>query len=102
MISGQLIRERVRTLSAKQANLIRDRSISSKNITITVLLLPPRAFSKSLVRTESLYGTLTPFLPSLCSAKAWITLPKEDKLRLMAAPSFSRSPVAPVDSTRSL
>ena len=69
--------------------------------TMTVLLFPPRAFCKSLVRTESLNGTLT-FLPSVCSARACITLPRDERLWLMAAPSFRRSPVAPVESTRSL
>jgi len=35
-----------------------------------VLLLPPRAFCRSLVSTESLYGTITFFLPMDRSANA--------------------------------
>lgn len=60
-----------------------------------VLLLPPKAFIKSLVKTESLYGTLT-LLPAELSANAEITLPSDVNDKLIAAPSFSLSPVAPV------
>ena len=77
-------------------------NIESRDIpTIIVLLFPPSAFCNNLVRTESLYGTRT-FFPSDCSAKALITLPRQDKLILIPAPSFKRSPVAPVESTLSL
>jgi hypothetical protein len=69
--------------------------------TITVLLLPPRAFCNNLVKAESLYGTLV-FFPSLCSARALMTFPRQDRLMLIPAPSLRRSPVAPVESTRSL
>ena len=69
--------------------------------TITVLLFPPRAFFSSLVSTESLNGTLT-LLPLELSAKAAIQLPRLLSDKLMAAPSLSRSPVAPVFSALSL
>ena len=66
-----------------------------------VLLFPPNALASNLVRAESLYGILG-FFPSDLSARALITLPRQDKLMLIPAPSFKRSPVAPVESTRSL
>ena len=59
------------------------------SLTITVLLLPPRAFCKSFVKAESRNGTLT-FFPAEFSANAFITLPKLDKLWLMAAPYESK------------
>lgn len=42
------------------------------------------------------------FLPFDLSARADMTLPRDDKDWLIAAPSFNRSPVAPVDSALSL
>lgn len=50
---------------------------------------------------KALYQPLT-FLPCDLSARAAMQLPREDKDWLMAAPSFRRSPVAPVLSARSL
>ena len=70
-------------------------------LTMIVLLFPPRAFCNNLVKTESLKGIRT-FFPSDCSARALITFPRLDKLMLIPAPSFKRSPVAPVESTLSL
>ena len=66
-------------------------------------LFPPRAFCKSFVSTESRYGTMAFFFlaGSLFSAKADITFPKAESDLLMLAPSFRRSPVAPVLSARS-
>ena len=59
--------------------------VTNKPHTMTVLLFPPRAFCNNLVKAESRNGTLT-FFPAEFSAKALITLPKLDKLWLMAAP----------------
>lgn len=42
------------------------------------------------------------FFPEDLSARAAMTLPRQDKDWLMAAPSFKRSPVAPVLSALSL
>ena len=58
-------------------------------LTMTVLLLPPRAFCNSFVKAESRNGTLT-FFPAEFSAKAFMTLPKLDKLWFMAAPYKSK------------
>ena len=63
--------------------------------TIIVFELPPSAFINSLVSTESRYGTRT-FLPPALSARAPITLPSDESDKLIAAPSLSVSPVAPV------
>ena len=52
-------------------------------------------------KAPKLHWPLT-FLPLDRSANAEMTLPSEDRDWLMAAPSFKRSPVAPVDSARSL
>ena len=68
---------------------------------MTVLLFPPRAFFSSLVSTESLNGTLT-FFPDDLSARAAIQLPRLLRDWLIAAPSFSLSPVAPVLEALSL
>ena len=43
LISGQLVRESVRALSAKQAYLIRDRLISQYIPDFTVLTVPSRS-----------------------------------------------------------
>ena len=69
-----------------------------------VLALPPRLFCSSIVSTESRYGTRPFFLSagSELAASAEMQLPRHVSDRLMAAPSFSRSPVAPVESARSL
>ncbi len=64
---------------------------------IKVFELPPKAFCKILVKQESLYGTMIFFpFPIALSANVEITKPKTDKLLLIPAASFSRSPVAPV------
>ena len=62
-----------------------------------VLELPPSAFYRILVRAESLYGTMDFFsLPIALSAKILIQVPKTVRLLLIAQPSLSLSPVAPV------
>ena len=62
-----------------------------------VLELPPRAFYKILVKLESLYGTTVFFsFPIALSARTLMHVPKTVKLLLMAHPSFSRWPSAPV------
>ncbi len=67
-----------------------------------VLALPPSAFWRSIVSTESRYGTrIFFFFGSLFAASAEITLPSEERDWLIALPSFSRSPVAPVPDCRS-
>jgi len=62
-----------------------------------VLELPPNAFYNILVKLESLYG-ITDFaaLPEDFSANTLIQFPRIVKLRLIAHPSLSRCPVAPV------
>ena len=67
-----------------------------------VRLLPPSASCSRRVSAELRYGTNTFFLPPAMSASAEMTLPSADSDALMAQPSLSRSPVAPVDSARSL
>jgi hypothetical protein len=67
-----------------------------------VLELPPRAFINNFVKVESLYGTLTVLPPPELSARAEITLPSDVNDKLIAAPSFNRSPVAPVALALSL
>mmetsp|Transcript_41917 Transcript_41917/g.98287 ORF Transcript_41917/g.98287 Transcript_41917/m.98287 type:complete len:255 (-) Transcript_41917:621-1385(-) len=63
-----------------------------------VLLEPPSAFCRSRVSFESLYGITCPALPLPVdfSANFSITLPSADNDLLIAHPSFSRSPDAPV------
>lgn len=71
---------------------------------MTVLALPPSEFCSSIVSTESLYGTRICFL-ALAGSPLWasaeMTLPSDVSDRLIAAPSLSLSPVAPVESARS-
>lgn len=68
---------------------------------MTVLLFPPRAFLSSLVSMESLNGTRT-FFPVELSANAAMQFPRLLRDWLIAAPSFSLSPVAPVLAALSL
>ena len=63
--------------------------------------LPPKAFSKILVKAEFLYGTKL-FFPSEFYAKTEITWPKVVRLWLMPTASLSLWPVAPVLSCLSL
>ena len=65
--------------------------------TMIVLELPPRAFYRIRVKFESRYGT-TAFLsfPIALSAKTLIHVPKTVRLLLIAQPSFSLAPYAPV------
>lgn len=70
-------------------------------LVIRANLLPPKAFCSNFVRTESRYGTMTFFFPMDRSAKAEMTFPRAESDLLIFAPSFSRSPVAPVLSARS-
>ena len=69
-----------------------------------VLALPPSEFCSSMVSAESRYGTRIFFLlaGSELNASAEMQLPRQESDWLMAAPSFRRSPVAPVESARSL
>ena len=70
--------------------------------TMMVFELPPSADCRICVSLESRYGTKTFFLGLLaCSARAEMTLPRDESDLLIAAPSLRRSPVAPVDSARS-
>ena len=67
-----------------------------------VFALPPSASWRMHVSFDSRYGTSTFFFGLLLfSASAVMTLPSIVSDRLMAAPSLSLSPVAPVDSARS-
>ena len=76
---------------------------------IRVTLFPPKLSCNNRVKVESRYGTcalcllLFPLLLLLSwpSVNALTTLPKADKLLLIALPSFRRSPVAPVLDWRS-
>lgn len=62
-----------------------------------VLLLPPRAFYRIRVRELFLKGTTASFFfPLALSAKTLIHCPSIVRLKLIDAPSFKRSPVAPV------
>ena len=65
--------------------------------TMIVLELPPRAFYRIRVKLESRYGT-TAFLslPIALSAKTLIHVPKTVRLLLIAQPSLSLAPSAPV------
>lgn len=65
--------------------------------TMIVFEFPPSAFYRIRVKLESRYGT-TSFLafPQALSAKTLIHVPKTVRLLLIAQPSLSRSPDAPV------
>eukprot|EP00961_Rhodomonas_salina_P104982 1413713-Rhodomonas_salina.1 len=64
---------------------------------ITVTEFPPNESCSSRVSFESRYGTCRVFF----SLSAEITFPSAESETLMLAPSFSRSPVAPVPFCRS-
>lgn len=64
---------------------------------IIVFELPPRAVCRIRVNADSRYGTTSFFaLPIALSANVEIHWPSTVKLLLIAQPSFSLSPVAPV------
>lgn len=74
-----------------------------------VFELPPRLSFSNQVNTESRYGMKVEFRLAVGSlglllslANDEITNPRVTKLLLICAPSFRRSPVAPVASARSL
>jgi len=62
-----------------------------------VLEFPPRAFYRIRVKLESRYGTIVFFsFPIALSAKTLIHVPKTVRLLLIAQPSLSLAPSAPV------
>lgn len=76
-------------------------------VIITVLQFPPNESFKSLVSLESLYGicvfllAAAPFEPFVYSHKAFMQLPKANKLLLILAPSTSLIPLLLVFEARS-